>query len=65
MKCRECGAGLHTDGTTGETCDPVRRGGFWRSGAFHRTGMARDPGRPDLRADNIGFRADFRIVAGK
>lgn len=44
------------DPTTGETRDPVMRGGSWRSGAFHCTAVAHDPGSPGTKADNIGFR---------
>jgi len=45
-----------------ETRDPVMRGGSWRSGAFHCTAVAQDPGDPDLRADHIGFRIACRVV---
>jgi formylglycine-generating enzyme required for sulfatase activity len=51
-----------SDEATGETRDPVMRGGSWRSGAFHCTAVAHDPGDPNLRADNIGFRVACRIV---
>jgi formylglycine-generating enzyme required for sulfatase activity len=44
------------DERTGETRDPVMRGGSWRSGAFHCTAVAHDPGAPTQKADNIGFR---------
>lgn len=44
------------DEATGETRDPVMRGGSWRSGAFHCTAVAHDPGDPNLKGDNIGFR---------
>jgi formylglycine-generating enzyme required for sulfatase activity len=50
------------DEATGETRDPVMRGGSWRSGAFHCTAVAHDPGAPGQRADNIGFRVCCRIV---
>jgi len=50
------------DETTGEERDPVMRGGSWRSGAFHCTSVAYDPGAPDLRADNIGFRVACRVM---
>lgn len=50
------------DPATGETRDPVMRGGSWRSGAFHCTSVAHDPGHPDLRADNVGFRVVCRIA---
>lgn len=53
------------DETTGETRDPVMRGGSWRSGAFHCTAAAHDPGSPDQRADNIGFRVACRISKEK
>ncbi len=49
------------DEATGETRDPVMRGGSWRSGASHCTGAACDPGAPGQRADNIGFRVCCRI----
>ena len=45
-----------TDEATGETRDPVMRGGSWRSGAFHCTAVAHDPGSPGTKGDNIGFR---------
>jgi formylglycine-generating enzyme required for sulfatase activity len=51
-----------TDEATGETRDPVMRGGSWRSGAFHCTAVAHDPGDPNLKADNIGFRVACRIL---
>lgn len=44
------------DEETGETRDPVMRGGSWRSGGFHCTAVAHDPGAPAARADNIGLR---------
>lgn len=49
-------ADRRSDPATGETRDPVMRGGSWRSGAFHCTAVAHDPGAPGLKADNIGFR---------
>lgn len=49
-------ADRRTDEATGETRDPVMRGGSWRSGAFHCTSTAFDPGAPAQRGDNIGFR---------
>src|SRR5262249_26974626 len=52
----------HQDETTGERRDPVMRGGSWRSGAFHCTAVAHDPGDSNLRADNIGFRVACRMV---
>ena len=45
-----------TDEATGESRDPVMRGGSWRSGAFHCTAVAHDPGAPGTKGDNIGFR---------
>jgi formylglycine-generating enzyme required for sulfatase activity len=45
-----------TDETTGEERQPVMRGGSWRSGGFHCTVVAHDPGDPKAKADNIGFR---------
>jgi formylglycine-generating enzyme required for sulfatase activity len=50
------------DPLTGESRDPVMRGGSWRSGAFHCTAVAHDPGGENLRADNIGFRVACRVV---
>jgi formylglycine-generating enzyme required for sulfatase activity len=49
------------DETTGETRLPSMRGGSWRSGAFHCTAVAHDPGDPNLKADNIGFRIASRV----
>jgi formylglycine-generating enzyme required for sulfatase activity len=54
-----------TDEATGESRDPVMRGGSWRSGASHCTATAHDPGDPNLKADNVGFRVACRIVKGK
>ena len=51
----------HADEKTGELRDPVMRGGSWRSGAFHCTAVAHDPGAPQTRSDNIGFRVACRI----
>lgn len=50
------------DDATGETRAPSMRGGSWRSGAFHCTAVAHDPGDPNLRADHIGFRVACRLV---
>lgn len=58
-------ADRHEDLATGERRDPVMRGGSWRSGAFHCTAVAHDPGAPNLKADNIGFRVACRIVKVK
>jgi formylglycine-generating enzyme required for sulfatase activity len=44
------------DPATGEKRDPVMRGGGWRSGGFHCTAVAHDPGDPRQRGDSIGFR---------
>ena len=44
------------DPATGERRDPVMRGGGWRSGGFHCTTVAFDPGDPRQRGDSIGFR---------
>jgi formylglycine-generating enzyme required for sulfatase activity len=55
-------ADRHRDEPSGEERDPVMRGGSWRSGAFHCTAVAHDPGAPTLRADNIGFRVACRIA---
>ncbi len=49
------------DEATGEARDPVMRGGSWRSGAFHCTAVAHDPGDPKAKADNIGFRVVCRV----
>jgi formylglycine-generating enzyme required for sulfatase activity len=49
------------DSATGETRDPVMRGGSWRSGAFHCTAVAHDPADPNTKADNIGFRIACRV----
>jgi len=49
------------DEATGETRDPVMRGGSWRSGAFHCTAVAHDPGDPRSKGDNIGFRVVCRV----
>ena len=57
-------ADRHADPATGETRDPVMRGGSWRSGAFHCTAVAHDPGDPNQRGDNIGFRVACRVPAG-
>ena len=55
-------ADRHINPATGETRDPVMRGGSWRSGGFHCTSIAHDPGSPNQRADNIGFRLACRLV---
>jgi formylglycine-generating enzyme required for sulfatase activity len=52
----------HGDPATGEERDPVMRGGSWRSGAFHCTAVAFDPGAPEQRGDNIGFRVACRVA---
>jgi len=54
-----------TDEATGESRDPVMRGGSWRSGAFHCTAVAHDPGSPSTKADNIGFRVVYALAPGK
>jgi formylglycine-generating enzyme required for sulfatase activity len=54
-------ADRHADPTTGETREPVMRGGSWRSGAFHCTAVAHDPGDPNLKADNLGFRVVCQV----
>jgi formylglycine-generating enzyme required for sulfatase activity len=51
-----------SDEDTGETRDPVMRGGSWRSGAFHCTAVAHDPGDPRQKADNIGLRVVCRLT---
>lgn len=53
------------DEPTGEKRDPVMRGGSWRSGAFHCTAVAHDPGDPNLKGDHIGFRVACRVEKGK
>jgi formylglycine-generating enzyme required for sulfatase activity len=55
-------ADRRSDEATGEMREPVMRGGSWRSGAFHCTAVAHDPGDPNLKADNIGFRVACRMV---
>lgn len=50
------------DEVTGETRDPVMRGGSWRSEPSHCTSAAHDPGDPDQKGDSIGFRIVCRIV---
>jgi formylglycine-generating enzyme required for sulfatase activity len=55
-------ADRRSDEATGEARDPVMRGGSWRSGAFHCTAVAHDPGDPNQRGDNIGFRVACRVV---
>jgi formylglycine-generating enzyme required for sulfatase activity len=50
-----------TDEATGEVRDPVMRGGSWRSGAFHCTAAAHDPGDPKAKTDHIGFRVVCRV----
>jgi formylglycine-generating enzyme required for sulfatase activity len=49
------------DEASGETREPSMRGGSWRSGAFHCTAVAHDPGHADLKADNVGFRVLCRV----
>lgn len=49
----------------GESRDPVMRGGSWRSGGFHCTSVAHDPGTPTQKADNIGFRIVYVLESGK
>ncbi|MBY0233310.1 MAG: formylglycine-generating enzyme family protein [Gemmataceae bacterium] len=49
------------DEATGEKRDPAMRGGSWRSGAFHCTSEAFDPGAAGTMADNIGFRVACRV----
>lgn len=39
------------------------RGGSWRSGAFHCTAVAHDPGAPGTKAENIGFRVICTVAA--
>jgi formylglycine-generating enzyme required for sulfatase activity len=50
------------DEVTGESREPAMRGGSWRSGASHCTSAAHDPGDPNLKADNVGFRVACRVV---
>jgi hypothetical protein len=54
-----------SDEATGESRDPVMRGGSWRSGASHCTAVAHDPGDAHLKADNVGFRVACRIPKTK
>jgi formylglycine-generating enzyme required for sulfatase activity len=54
-------ADRRSDPATGESRDPVMRGGSWRSGAFHCTAVAHDPASPGTRADNIGFRVVMMV----
>jgi formylglycine-generating enzyme required for sulfatase activity len=54
-----------SDEATGESRDPVMRGGSWRSGEFHCTAVAHDPSDPNQRADNIGFRVACRLEKGQ
>ena len=58
-------ADRRTDEATGEIRDPVMRGGSWRSGAFHCTAVAHDPGSPGTKGDNIGFRVVCTVAASK
>jgi formylglycine-generating enzyme required for sulfatase activity len=51
-----------TDERTGETRDPIMRGGGWRSGASHCTSAAFDPGDPKAKGDHIGFRVACGVV---
>ena len=48
--------------TTGEEWQPAMRGGSWRSGAFHCTAVAHDPGDANSKADNIGLRVVCQVV---
>ena len=57
-------ADLRTEEETGEARDPVMRGGLWRSGAFHCTAVAHDPGSPGTKGDNIGFRVVCTVTSG-
>lgn len=54
----------HSDPATGEERQSVMRGGSWRSGGFHCTVVAHDPGDPKLKGDHIGFRVAC-VIAGK
>ena len=54
-----------TDEATGEVRDPVMRGGSWRSGSFHCTAVAHDPGDPNSRGDNIGFRIACQLTGAR
>ncbi len=58
-------ADRRSDPATGETRDPVMRGGSWRSGASHCTAVAHDPGSPGTKGDNIGFRIVVTVAASK
>ncbi len=58
-------ADRRSDPATGETRDPVMRGGSWRSGAFHCTAVAHDPGSPGTTGDNIGFRVACTVTSSR
>jgi formylglycine-generating enzyme required for sulfatase activity len=51
------------DPATGEERQSVMRGGSWRSGGFHCTVVAHDPGDAKAKGDNIGFRVACAIAA--
>lgn len=51
------------DEANGETRLPVMRGGSWRSGGFHCTAVAHDPGDPKTKGDHIGFRVACMVQA--
>ncbi|MFO0823270.1 MAG: formylglycine-generating enzyme family protein [Gemmataceae bacterium] len=53
------------DEATGETRETVMRGGSLRSGAFHCTAVAHDPGSSGMKADNIGFRVVSTVTLPK
>ena len=40
-------------------------GGSWRSGAFHGTAVAHDPGSLGTKGDNIGFRVVVTVSPAK
>lgn len=44
------------DEKTGETREPLYRGGGWRSGGSHCNSFAHDPANPKHRSDHVGFR---------
>ena len=55
-------ADRHMDEATGEMRDPSMRGGSWRSGAFHCTAVAHDPGDANLKGDHIGLRVVCQVM---
>ncbi|HUR54218.1 MAG TPA: formylglycine-generating enzyme family protein [Gemmataceae bacterium] len=58
-------ADRRADAHTGETYQPVYRGGGWRSGGSHCTSAAHDPADPKTRNDHVGFRVVCVITPQK